>query len=84
MPNFDASFAVYLDVPVNNNFACYIPGHVTSSSYYPTYININMYLQTSNFYTRYYPAQYYTPWANYGATRSYTDSSYSGGLSSVS
>lgn len=84
MSGYEPSFAIYIDVPVNQHLRCYLPGHVTSNPYYPNYIRLQMHLMTNHFYTRYFPSHFWTVWANYGAYQYYIDTGTSGGLSSVS
>ena len=69
MPGYEPSFAIYIDVPVNRNLVCFLPGHVTSSPYNPNYIKIHVYLNFANYFTRHFPGQFWSAWANYHASR---------------
>ena len=83
MPGYEPSFAIYIDVPVNQNLVCFLPGHVTSSPYHPNYIKIHVYLNFANYFTRYFPGQFWSAWANYHAHQYYIDTGFSGGLSAA-
>jgi hypothetical protein len=84
MSGYNPSFSVYIDVSQGQSLACFIPGHVTSSSYYPNYIRLHMYLNYFNYFSRnaphyswsygWYP--YWSDWFNFGAYQYYIDSGY--------
>lgn len=93
MSGYDPSFAIYIDVPSGQDLQCFIPGHVTSSPYYPNYIRLHMYLNYDNYFSKFAPhyswsygwTPYWSDYANFHAYNYYNDNGYAGsGISSVS
>lgn len=61
---YDPAFAVYVNVPQNQDLVCYFPGHLTSNTAI-SYIRIHMYLMFNHYYNYEFPRHYWSAWANY-------------------
>lgn len=79
---YDPAFAVYIDVPVNQNLQCFFPGHLTSTSAI-NYIRIHMYLMFNNYFSNVFPRHYWSAWANYNTYQWYIGTGYTSGLTAV-